>query len=658
MGSGMSLRRRLVVSFTAIVVGVLALAAIVGVLRFDAMMKQQAQRAVDTNMSVASGLFSDAVMSVSDAVSETASDEGLPSATGETRVPLIGELARRADLTGVTYFAIVAPSGEVRLTSLGGPTYTTGWEDLRSLAVSAETTTFTTVIPADELASVGLEQRLRITPKETPNGTIVEGESDGALAVISTAPLSDGLLVGVRIFKLRFDLVDSIVEKVGGTATVFQGGVRVATTVLTDEGDRAVGTVISDTVRTATLVGGEPYRGEAFVVNRKYLTAYEPLRDPSGAVIGMLYVGIEEAPYAAATRGFALVFGGVIVLALGFAIFGAFNVSRSLARPLDELANAAGTVSTGDLTAQVPATGYRETRELGDAFNTMTTGLRTIISQVEQSVMQLRSVAGEITAASRTSAEHVGHQASSVAQTTATLQELTASFQSVADGARRVLDVAEDALESAQGGVGTVDRSHDAIGELTAGAQQMAEAASAMTAVTEDITEMTGLITGIAEQTKILALNAAIEAARAGEAGRGFAVVSSEIRTLADSVARSAERINQLTNEVQAASTRLQSAASHQAALTEVTLSASGESRDAFALIVRQMEDTAFAAREIAEATVQQKRASDQLVEAMHQVSMSSAETASAAKQLAAAADSVESEAEGLIGGLTRFRTR
>ena len=86
-------------------------------------------------------------------------------------------------------------------------------------------------------------------------------------------------------------------------------------------------------------------------------------------------------------------------------------------------------------------------------------------------------VAGEITAASRSSAQNATHQASSVAQTTATLEELSASFQSVADGARRVLDVAENALESAQGGLETVDRTHGSIDELATGAQDMADAA-------------------------------------------------------------------------------------------------------------------------------------------------------------------------------------
>jgi two-component system NtrC family sensor kinase len=42
---------------------------------------------------------------------------------------------------------------------------------------------------------------------------------------------------------------------------------------------------------------GEPWMGRAYVVNDWYITAYEPIRNVSGAVIGILYVGILEQKY-------------------------------------------------------------------------------------------------------------------------------------------------------------------------------------------------------------------------------------------------------------------------------------------------------------------------------------------------------------------------
>ncbi|MBI1295641.1 HAMP domain-containing protein [bacterium] len=110
-----------------------------------------------------------------------------------------------------------------------------------------------------------------------------------------------------KLLTVETPLVDEISKLVGGTATIFQkmndsgDMLRIATNVETLDGERAIGTYIPATQPdgsansvVATLLQGETYRGVAFVVDAWYVTAYQPLFDDQGDVIGALYVGIKQ----------------------------------------------------------------------------------------------------------------------------------------------------------------------------------------------------------------------------------------------------------------------------------------------------------------------------------------------------------------------------
>jgi len=95
-------------------------------------------------------------------------------------------------------------------------------------------------------------------------------------------------------------IVDEVQGVVGGTCTIFQrieGDhlLRIATNVVDKDGKRGIGTFIpSDSPVTQAIVAGRPYKGRAYVVDDWYITAYEPIKDQDGMVIGALYVGVKE----------------------------------------------------------------------------------------------------------------------------------------------------------------------------------------------------------------------------------------------------------------------------------------------------------------------------------------------------------------------------
>jgi hypothetical protein len=102
-------------------------------------------------------------------------------------------------------------------------------------------------------------------------------------------------------------LVDEVSRLMGGACTIFQrmnekgDMLRVATNVKLEDGTRAIGTFIpavnpdgKDNPVISAVLKGEIYNGRAFVVNAWYVTAYKPIQDAGGKIVGMLFVGNKE----------------------------------------------------------------------------------------------------------------------------------------------------------------------------------------------------------------------------------------------------------------------------------------------------------------------------------------------------------------------------
>jgi len=97
----------------------------------------------------------------------------------------------------------------------------------------------------------------------------------------------------------NFEIVDQVQAMVGGAATVFQVyndsyAVRISTNVIGTDGQRAVGTRLTDEVYDFTVKKGETYYGRRDLFGKNYVTAYEPIKDHNGKIIGVLFVGTEE----------------------------------------------------------------------------------------------------------------------------------------------------------------------------------------------------------------------------------------------------------------------------------------------------------------------------------------------------------------------------
>ncbi|MCK9554786.1 cache domain-containing protein [bacterium] len=157
-----------------------------------------------------------------------------------------------------------------------------------------------------------------------------------------------------------------------GTVTIFQGDVRVSTNVPDKEGNRATGTRVSKEVYEKVIKNGYSWFDRAFVVTAWYITAYEPIRNINGEIIGMLYVGILEKPYADLFRNVGLFFFLAILIAVFIAVILGLILAESISKPVREVLYCTGKFSGGDLSCRVGTqTKIKELNQLAEAFNEM-----------------------------------------------------------------------------------------------------------------------------------------------------------------------------------------------------------------------------------------------------------------------------------------------
>ncbi len=193
-----------------------------------------------------------------------------------------------------------------------------------------------------------------------------------------------------------------------GTATIFMGDLRISTNVLDSQGRRAVGTRAARDVVKRVLEEGLPWTGRAFVVDTWYLAQYDPLRDPDGKVIGMLYVGELEQKYRDLLRSTLLLNLGVIFLGMALAFAAIYYLVRSVVRPIRILAEATQRLAAGDLGHRVDIRRADEIGDLAHCFNQMGDRLQTQRDELERDRQELATLSAQLQETNRNYIEMLG----------------------------------------------------------------------------------------------------------------------------------------------------------------------------------------------------------------------------------------------------------
>ena len=220
------------------------------------------------------------------------------------------------------------------------------------------------------------QAQFELLPTPAANPTSDRARSEGMVLGAAVPVIAQGKLLGVlmggNVLNRRYSLVDQIRGQVfpaelygdrqTGTVTVFQGDLRIATNVTSTDGSRATGTRMSSDVNEKVLRQGDTWFGPAFVVNDWYITAYEPIRDPEERIIGALYVGLLQAPFAHQRNVVMAVVLLATLLATAAGVLLLFFVAKLVLAPVERVVAMAHRVIEGDLSARI---GSRPVGEMG-----------------------------------------------------------------------------------------------------------------------------------------------------------------------------------------------------------------------------------------------------------------------------------------------------
>jgi methyl-accepting chemotaxis protein len=287
----------------------------------------------------------------------------------------------------------------------------------------------------------------------------------------------------------------------------------------------------------------------------------------------------------------------------------------------------ASAVAEGDLTMKI-AVGPGDSSSLLAAISLMKERLEQLIGNIKITSETIKTGSIEISTGNSDLSSRTELQAQNLEGTTRSIKDLAKTVHANDTNAANASKMAaESSAVATKGGV--------VVGDVITTMQGISDSA-------KKIADIISVIDGIAFQTNILALNAAVEAARAGEQGRGFAVVASEVRSLAQRSASAAKEIKDLIND----------------SLQKVDKGSSMVNQAGVTMqeIVGSINRVSSIMQEITAASKEQSSSVEAVASSMIEMDEMTQQNAALVEEAAAAAKSMEQQAEDLYQALTVFK--
>jgi two-component system NtrC family sensor kinase len=393
-----SLRTKLILSFIVIIFVGGTGTTILGTRLVANTLIRQAQRKVTNDLASAWMVYNEKLNEIKNIVTFTAARESIAEAMQNNQKDLLQQYLNRVRVeNGLDILTLTDDRGQVLLRTRNPEVRgdDQSKDEVVSLALQKEIVSSTTIVSREALKKEGEDlvkqayMAILPTPKAKPK---MEYEETSGMMLKAAAPIVGqagkllGVLYGGSLINRDYYIVDRIKEIVFkeekykgkdiGTATIFQGDLRISTNVKTKDLQRAIGTRVSEEVGSAVLEEGREWIDRAFVVNDWYITAYQPIKNVAGEIIGILYVGMLEAPYIDVRNKVVLSFLGIALLCLFLVLIMYLFITTGITNPLRDMVDATKKIAQGDLSHEVKIQSRDEIGHLAESFNQMVEELK------------------------------------------------------------------------------------------------------------------------------------------------------------------------------------------------------------------------------------------------------------------------------------------
>jgi methyl-accepting chemotaxis protein len=340
-----------------------------------------------------------------------------------------------------------------------------------------------------------------------------------------------------------------------------------------------------------------------------------PTGEQDAACLGIIHLGL--TPHNLDQK-LTRILGIFLLLNCSVALVGVAGYrifSRTLIKPIRQMADVAARISTGDLRQTVEVTADDEIGMLQTALARILQASTEVAERLKAASNQIQIASDEILQMAEDQSEVAQKQSQSIYQISGTIEEIAVSSKTIAHNSDHVASMAEETLAAALNAEDIMEKTITGMDEIKDQVGKNSERVGHLGEKISQIGNVVKVINTIADQTRLIAFNASIEAAGAGEAGGRFSIVATEVRRLANTVVEALEDIRASVASIQSATSELILSSETGIRKTNQGMQLVNNAGSILQQIMEMLDNTTRSMKEISISTQQQQAEHGRIVE-------------------------------------------